>query len=45
VNVTDGVARLEGTVDSWSERAAATENAYEGGAVWVDNDLRVAAGG
>lgn len=45
VTVTDGVARLEGTVDSWSERAAATENAYEGGAVWVDNDLRVATGG
>ena len=41
VIVDEGVATLTGTVDSWSERAAATENAYEGGAVWVDNDLRV----
>lgn len=42
VTVEDGTAHLTGTVDSWGERAAATENAYEGGAVWVDNDLTVA---
>lgn len=41
VAVEDGVATLTGTVDSWSEFRAATENAYEGGAVWVDNDLQV----
>jgi osmotically-inducible protein OsmY len=41
VEVEDGVATLTGSVDSWSEWGAATENAYEGGAVWVDNDLQV----
>ncbi|MBD3237977.1 MAG: BON domain-containing protein [Candidatus Eisenbacteria bacterium] len=39
VAVDDGFVTLTGTVDSWAERLAATENAYEGGAVWVDNDL------
>jgi len=29
------------SVDSFAERNAATENAYEGGATWVDNDLVV----
>jgi len=38
------VAELTGTVDSWSERDAATDNAYEGGAVSVDNDLEVEEG-
>lgn len=42
VTVEEGVARLTGTVDSWVERNAATENAIEGGAVWVDNDLMIA---
>lgn len=42
VKVVGGVATLTGTVDSWSERAAATENAYEGGATWVNNQLEVA---
>lgn len=41
VAVDDGVATLTGTVDSWSERRKATENAYEGGASLVDNDLAV----
>lgn len=41
VMVDDGIATLTGTVDSWSERRAATENAYEGGATLVDNDLAV----
>lgn len=41
VAVSDGVVTLTGTVDSWMERAAATQNAYEGGAAYVDNDLEV----
>ncbi len=41
VDVEDGTATLTGTVDSWSEYSSATENAYEGGAVWVDNDVIV----
>lgn len=41
VTVIDGVATLTGTVDSLSESRAATENAYEGGAVWVRNKLEV----
>jgi len=41
VTIEDGVATLTGTVDSWSEYDAATENAYEGGATWVDNDLMI----
>jgi osmotically-inducible protein OsmY len=41
VAVDDGVAKLTGTVDSWSEYTAAANNAYEGGAVYVDNDLVV----
>ena len=39
--VEDGIATLTGTADSWAERQSATENAYEAGAVWVDNDLGV----
>lgn len=41
VDVDDGRAHLTGTVDTWNEREAATENALEGGAVVVDNDLTV----
>jgi osmotically-inducible protein OsmY len=41
VSVSNGVATLTGTVDSWSQRRAATENAFEGGAVGVDNRLTV----
>ena len=41
VTVEDGVATLTGTVDSWLEYNAAANNAYEGGAVYVDNDLIV----
>lgn len=44
VMVEDGVATLTGTVDSWSEYQAARENAYEGGATWVDNNLEVQGG-
>lgn len=41
VIVDDGVATLTGVVGSWSERRYAVENAYEGGATLVDNDLTV----
>lgn len=41
VSVENGRATLTGVVDSRSEFNAATENAYEGGAVWVDNDLEI----
>lgn len=41
VSVDDGVATLSGTVDTWSERQSARENAFEGGAIWVINDLDV----
>lgn len=41
VFVDDGVATLTGTVDTWLERDKAEENAWEGGAGWVDNDLIV----
>ncbi len=41
VSVEDGVARLTGMVDSWYEHAQATEEAYEGGAVTVINNLEV----
>jgi osmotically-inducible protein OsmY len=39
VQVDDGTARLTGEVDSLGEYEAATENALEGGAHEVDNDL------
>ena len=41
VTVDAGTAVLTGKVDSWNEYTAAARNAYEAGAVWVDNDLRV----
>ncbi|MEZ5988410.1 MAG: BON domain-containing protein [Planctomycetota bacterium] len=41
VEVENGVAILTGTVDSWLERASATENAFEGGATWVRNELEI----
>jgi osmotically-inducible protein OsmY len=41
VDVEKGVATLTGTVDSWSESNAAVNNAYEGGAIYVDNELDV----
>lgn len=39
VEVTRGVATLSGTVNSWAERQAAIENAYEGGATSVIDNL------
>lgn len=44
VEVDDGVATLTGTVNTWAERIAAQKNAREGGAVSVENDLRVVNG-
>jgi osmotically-inducible protein OsmY len=41
VAVSDGVVTLTGTVESWSEWHAASENAYEGGAKRVVNQVRV----
>ncbi len=41
VQVEDGVATLSGVVEDYGELDAAIENAYEGGAVWVDNDLTI----
>ncbi|WP_119422347.1 BON domain-containing protein [Desertibaculum subflavum] len=39
VEVELGIATLTGTVQSRSEYDAAVENAWEGGATWVDNQL------
>ncbi|MDX1565516.1 MAG: BON domain-containing protein, partial [Phycisphaeraceae bacterium] len=41
VTVEEGVATLTGQVDTWSERNAAEENAREGGAIAVINNLTV----
>jgi len=43
VSVADGVATLTGRVDSRLESGAARDNAYEGGATYVRNQLDVAA--
>jgi osmotically-inducible protein OsmY len=42
VKVNNGIANLKGTVDTWSEYYHAEKNAYEGGALSVDNDLHIA---
>ena len=41
VAVTNGVATLTGTADSWFEFGEATKNAYEGGASLVYNNITV----
>jgi osmotically-inducible protein OsmY len=41
VTVNHGEATLTGSVNSWSEFNAAANNAYEGGAIYVNNDLLV----
>jgi len=41
VKIENGVATLSGQVDTWLERAIASENAYEGGAKRVINRLTV----
>jgi osmotically-inducible protein OsmY len=44
VSVKDGVATLRGLVDDWAERRAAVENAYEGGALSVRDELTLKGG-
>jgi osmotically-inducible protein OsmY len=41
VKVVDGTATLSGHVDSWNEHDAAVENAFEGGAIGIVNDIEV----
>lgn len=41
VTVQDGKVTLTGKVDTWREREAAAKNAFEGGAISVDNQLEV----
>ncbi|REJ72300.1 MAG: BON domain-containing protein [Planctomycetota bacterium] len=41
VTVENGTATLTGTVDTYYERQAAAENAIEGGAISVDNELKI----
>jgi osmotically-inducible protein OsmY len=41
VSVEGGVATLTGEVDTWGERQAAVENALQGGAASVDNNIQV----
>jgi osmotically-inducible protein OsmY len=41
VSVENGFVTLAGTVQSWVEYRAAGENAFEGGAIWVSNNLVV----
>jgi len=44
VRSADGVVTLEGAVDSWMERGAAEDNAYDAGASYVRNHLQVLDG-
>ncbi|MCB0331005.1 MAG: BON domain-containing protein, partial [Bdellovibrionales bacterium] len=44
VTVNAGTATLKGTVDTWRERFAAVENAYEGGARVVNDQIKVNQG-
>jgi osmotically-inducible protein OsmY len=44
VSVEDGVVTLRGRVESLEEERAAVENAHEGGALRVENELEVASG-
>lgn len=41
VSVDGGVATLTGRVGTWTESQAATTNAYQSGAVWVNNELMI----
>jgi osmotically-inducible protein OsmY len=45
VSVENGLVELNGTVDSYSERRSAEDNAYEGGAKDVTNNLEVSTDG
>lgn len=44
VQVQGGFVKLEGTVDTPAAAAAAAQDAYEAGAVWVENNLAVRGG-
>ncbi|MBD3184206.1 BON domain-containing protein [Candidatus Poribacteria bacterium] len=44
IDVEDGTATLKGTVGTWFEFNKAQENAFEGGARWVKNNLKVEFG-
>ncbi len=44
VKVDNGVATLTGKVESWSERQQAKDNAYQGGAMLVENEIEVSDG-
>ncbi|MBD3332563.1 BON domain-containing protein, partial [candidate division GN15 bacterium] len=44
VTVENGKATLTGEVDTWNERLEATTEAYQGGAIAVDNNLTVQYG-
>ncbi len=44
VSVDNGKAQLSGTVDTWGEREVATECAFKGGAIAVENNLKVESG-
>lgn len=44
VTVVDGVATLDGTVDTRAERRAAMSNAYQAGAFLVRNELEISGG-
>jgi osmotically-inducible protein OsmY len=41
VTVKDGITTITGVVDSRSEHQAATENAYDDGALSIENDTKV----
>lgn len=41
VKVEDGKAILTGTVNTWETKRQAEKNAYEGGAIFVDNELEI----
>ena len=45
VAVHRGVATLTGKVETLAESRAATNNAYQGGATWVENKLEIASAG
>jgi osmotically-inducible protein OsmY len=44
VSVDEGIVTLTGTVESWSEWVDAQDNAYEAGAILVDNHLEIEDG-
>ena len=44
VSLDSGVATLSGIVDTMDERASARNNAFEGGAIAVENNLEVKQG-